>query len=245
MSLLVPHRGHPIPRPGGDRPFRRPDVGGMSESPTSGFDRDRPPSGAHEVATVMDGILGRRITETPIAVLDFETTGFSAGHDRVVEVSVVRIEPGAQPRLVLDTLVNPHRPMAATHIHGIVDRDVADAPSFEHIAGDLLRAISDCVVAAHNVYFDMAFLRYELGRLGEFRDVPHVCTRYTRPILGLAACSLDEACRIHQVEYTPTHSSRVDATAAAGLGIKYRDAFLDRRIATFHDLTSQGRRYKF
>jgi DNA polymerase-3 subunit epsilon len=197
------------------------------------------------VTTVANGIFGRRIAETPIAVLDFETTGLSAGYDRVVEVSVVRIEPGSQPRLVLDTLVNPNRPMAATHIHGITDRDVANAPSFEHIAGDLLRAISDSVVAAHNVYFDMGFLRYELGRLSEFGEIPHVCTRYTRPIIGLAACGLDEACRADQIGYTPTHSSRTDATAAARLWIKYCEAFLDRRITTFRNLTSQGKRYKF
>ena len=197
------------------------------------------------MATVTNGILGRRITETPIAVLDFETTGLSTGYDRVVEVSVVRIEPGSLPRLVLDTLVNPNRPMAATHIHGITDRDVANAPSFEHIAGDLLRAISDSVIAAHNVYFDMGFLRYELGRLSGFREIPHVCTRFTRPIIGLAACSLDEACRADQIGYTPTHSSRTDATAAAKLWMKYRDAFLERRITTFQDLTRQGKRYKF
>jgi DNA polymerase-3 subunit epsilon len=101
------------------------------------------------------------------------------------------------------------------------------------------------VIAAHNVYFDMGFLRYELGRLNAFREVPHVCTRFARPILGLAACSLDEACRADRVGYTPTHSSRTDATAAAGLWLKYRDAFLERRIITFRDLTSQGKKYKF
>ena len=197
------------------------------------------------MATVTNGILGRRITETPIAVLDFETTGLSPGYDRVVEVSVVRIEPGSQPRLALDTLINPHRRMSATDIHGITDRDVSDAPSFEHIAGDLLRAISDSVIAAHNVYFDMSFLRFELGRLSEFRELPHVCTRFTRPLIGLAACSLDDACRVDQIGYTPTHSSRTDATAAARLWMKYHDAFHERSITTFQDLTRQGRRYKF
>ncbi len=197
------------------------------------------------MAIVTNGILRRRITETPIAVIDFETTGLSPGYDRVVEVSVVRIEPGMRPRLVLDTLVNPNRPMAATYIHGITDQHVVGAPLFEHIVGDLLRAISDCVVAAHNVYFDMSFLRYELGRVSEFLDIPHVCTRYMRPIIGRASCSLDLACLVDRVGYIPTHSSRTDATAAAQLWIKYLDAFLVRRIVTFQDLTTQGKRYKF
>lgn len=193
----------------------------------------------------LSGVLHHTIEDTPIAVLDFETTGLSPGLDRVVEVSVVRVEPGSEPRLVLDTLVNPDRWVAATEIHGITDRDVADAPRFEDVAGDLLRALSGCVVAAHNVYFDLRFLRFELDRLGLFQDVPHLCTMYSRPLLGLTACKLDEACLTDQIAYTPTHSSRSDSTAAALLWMRYRDAFLDRRICTFRDLTLLGRRYKF
>jgi DNA polymerase-3 subunit epsilon len=73
------------------------------------------------------GILTRNISESPIAVFDFETTGLTPGVDRVVEISVARIDPGEEPRLVLDTLVNPMRRMGATEIHGITDADVIDA----------------------------------------------------------------------------------------------------------------------
>jgi DNA polymerase-3 subunit epsilon len=193
----------------------------------------------------LSGVLHHIIKDTPIAVLDFETTGLSPGLDRVVEVSVVRVDPGSEPRLVLDTLVNPDRWVAATEVHGITDRDVADAPRFEDVAGDLLRALSGCVVAAHNVYFDLRFLRFELDRLGLFQDVPHLCTMYMRPLLGLTACKLNEACLTDQIAYTPTHSSRSDSTAAALLWMRYRNAFIDRRIFTFRDLTLMGRRYKF
>lgn len=112
------------------------------------------------------GILERAVTDTPVAIIDLETTGLNAGIDRVVEVSVVRVEPGQAPCLVLDTLVKPDRRMAATEIHGIIDDDVAGAPRFEEVAGDVARALSDCVVGAYNVYFDMKFLEYELCRAG-------------------------------------------------------------------------------
>ena len=88
------------------------------------------------------GILERRIASTPIAILDFETTGLTPGIDRVVEASVVRIDPGGEPRLVFDTLINPNRRMSATDIHGITEEDVADVPRFEDIAADLLEAVS-------------------------------------------------------------------------------------------------------
>ena len=56
------------------------------------------------------GIHDLPVAQTPIAVFDFETTGLNPGYDRVVEVSVIRIDPGRPPRLVLDTLVNPRSP---------------------------------------------------------------------------------------------------------------------------------------
>src|SRR3990172_5398809 len=112
----------------------------------------------------MKGLMDRAIADTPVAILDFETTGLNAGVDRVVEVSVVRVDPGQQPKLLLDTLVNPQRRMGATDIHGITEEDVADAPRFEDIAGKLVKALYDSVIAAYNVYFDIGFLEYELGR---------------------------------------------------------------------------------
>lgn len=191
------------------------------------------------------GVLHHRIQDASIAVLDFETTGLSPGVDRVVEVSVVRVDPGSEPRLAFDSLVNLERRMAASEVHGLTDRDVADAPRFADLAGDLVRALSGCVVAAHNVYFDLRFLQFELDRLGRFRDVPHLCTMYMRPLLGLAACKLNEACVVDRIDYRPTHSSRSDATAAALLWMRYREWFIDRKVDTFRDLTQMGRRYKF
>ena len=191
------------------------------------------------------GILDHAIQETPIAVLDFETTGLSPGQDRVVEVSVVRIDPGSQPKVVLDTLVNPCRRMAAAEIHGLTDRDVADAPKFEDVARELIRSLSGCVLAAHNVYFDLRFLQYELSRLDLFREIPHLCTMYMRPLLGLKACGLNESCLVDQIAHVPTHSSRSDSVAAAYLWMQYCRGFDERGIGTFRDLTKRGKKYKF
>src|SRR5512134_1746588 len=106
-------------------------------------------------SSVDPGILGVAVGEVSVAVVDIETTGLHAGADRVVEMSVVRVDPGGQPVLAVNTLVNPRRPVAATEIHGITDDDVADAPTFADIAGDVAGAISDAVLMAYNVYFDM------------------------------------------------------------------------------------------
>jgi DNA polymerase III subunit epsilon len=191
------------------------------------------------------GIFGCPIADTPVAVLDFETTGLSPGIDRVVEVSVVRRDPDGHSETVLDTLVNPHRRMGATEIHGITDADVANAPGFKAIASDLAAAISGCVLAAYNVYFDMRFFAYEMSRAGFPATPPYLCLMYLRPLLGLGAkCSLGEACRLHGVPYSESHMAADDAEAAANLMDRYMDVMHSENIQCFGDLSQRGS-YKF
>ena len=192
------------------------------------------------------GILGHAIAETPIAVLDFETTGLSPGLDRVVEVSVVRVDPGGgPPRLVLDTLVNPERRMAATEVHGIRDADVRHAPRFAEIADELVRATAGCVVAAYNAYFDMKFLEFELGLAGVRELPPFFCLMYLRPMLDLGVrCSLEQACQAHGHHYLATHAAADDAMASAELYRIYAGEISRRSVQTFGDL-ARLRRYRF
>lgn len=195
--------------------------------------------------TSSSGIMDRAVNEMPIAVIDFETTGLTPGLDRVVEVSVVRMEPGKYPELAFDTLVNPVRSVAATEIHGITDEDVADAPVFEEIAGDFVRAISDCIVAAYNVYFDIKFLAYELNQAGLEGLPPHLCLMYMRPMLGLGKrCTLGDACNCHGIPHSMTHTSAGDADAAAHLMTLYLEKMKRSEISTFGDL-AQLKNYKF
>ena len=197
------------------------------------------------MAKSRSGIMGQNIHETPIAVLDFETTGLTPGFDRVVEVSVVRVDPVDGTRVVFDTLVNPRGPVGATEIHGITDRDVADAPTFDEIAGDLVRAIADCPVAAYNVYFDIKFLVAELQQAGLHADIPHFCLMYLRPMLGLGPrCTLEKACNEHGIAYAPVHAAAHDAVAAAGLMNIYLNEMKGRGVGTFGEL-AKLKKYKF
>jgi DNA polymerase-3 subunit epsilon len=202
-------------------------------------------SGIEEIPAMGDGIFGLPVFETPVAVLDFETTGLTAGMDRVVEVSVIRRDPDGRLETVLDTLVNPRRPMGATEIHGITDADVADAPVFEEVAPGVARAISGCVLAAYNVYFDMRFFSYEMQRAGISLDPPHMCLMYLRPLLGLGPrCSLGDACQAHSVPYTGSHVAWDDAEASAKLMEFYLSVMCDEGIRSFQDLAARGT-YKF
>lgn len=183
-------------------------------------------------------IRSQLIGETPFTIIDFETTGLRPGADRVVEVSVVRLDPGRRrPQLVFDTLVNPGRPMAATDIHGIRDEDVADAPRFEEVAADLAAVIAGTIVTSYNVYFDMPFLRYELANTGRAAELPHLCVMYLRPMLGLGTrCGLDDACAFHNVPRSASHMASADAVAAAEVLVHCLKAAEQRQLRTFGDL---------
>ncbi|AQT70062.1 DNA polymerase III PolC-type [Anaerohalosphaera lusitana] len=191
------------------------------------------------------GIKELSIYETPIAVIDFETTGLTPGVDRVVEVSVYRMEPGKKPVLAFDTLVNPQRPMSATEIHGITEDDVANAPVFSDIAGGLVDSLSGCVVSAYNVYFDIKFLAYELNQLGIPQTPPHFCLMYMRPMLGLGKrCNLEKACEYHNVDYKAVHIASSDAEASASLMERYLEEMTKQKVRTFGDL-ARLKKYKF
>lgn len=191
------------------------------------------------------GIWNLPFSETPISVIDVETTGLTPGHDRVVEISVVRVDPGEKPRLVFDSLVNPHRPMAATEIHGITDEDVLDAPTFSDIGGDLIRSLDGSVVSAFNVYFDIKFLRFELGQINLHEVPPHFCLMYMRPMLGIGKrCRLEEACRDANINLSAAHTAGSDALASAELITHYSNVMSERGIQTFSDL-GKLKKYKF
>lgn len=194
---------------------------------------------------MVSAIYDRPIRETPIAVIDLETTGLAAGNDRVVEVSVVRIDPDQEPKLVFDTLINPQRHVSATEIHGITDAEVANAPVFREIAGELLAQLNGCVIAAYNAYFDMKFLDFEMQNAGVNHAPPYFCLMYMRPLLNLGSrCRLEEACRLHNVDYPVAHIAADDALAAGSLFQTYLQEMQRLDIRTFGDLTKL-RNYKF
>jgi DNA polymerase III epsilon subunit-like protein len=194
-------------------------------------------------------ILESPIDTTPVAVIDFETTGLSpkAGA-RVVEVSIVRVEPDRGAQLVLDTLVNPEGPVLCSGIHGITDADVAAAPRFADLVGPIAHALRGAVVMSFNASFDMGFLADEANRTrGDrvpFWLPPHACLMYLRPALGIGArCGLHVALNEEQLPI-PDHRAAHDALASAALWEVYRERAKSVGVRTFAEIRAR-KRYKF
>ena len=104
----------------------------------------------------------------PLIFFDLETTGVNVTHDRIVEISVVKVNPDNS--IVERTRrINPgcHIPEEATAIHHSSDADVADCPTFRQIAHSLQEFMSGCDIAGFNSNrFDVPMLAEEFYRAG-------------------------------------------------------------------------------
>jgi DNA polymerase-3 subunit epsilon len=158
------------------------------------------------------------LRETSFAV-DVETTGFSPlNGDRIVEIAVVRLTADATEEYV--TLVNPMRDVGPIHVHGLTGDDVATAPMFGEIVGDLLDFMRGSVMVSHNIRFERDFLSTEFGAAGVFLPaIPGLCTlqlayRYEKTIANhrLATC-----CAAAGVPFHASHTALGDARAEAEL----------------------------
>ena len=106
--------------------------------------------------------------ERPLAFIDVETTGTNPYTDRVVELSILRIQPDGSEEYKSHR-VNPEMPIPAeaTAVHGITDADVAGEPTFRQYAKGVCEFLNGCDISGFNVItFDLPFLEVELERSG-------------------------------------------------------------------------------
>lgn len=103
----------------------------------------------------------------PLAFLDLETTGINVSSDRIVEISVLKINPNGSEEWLISR-INPEMPIPpkSTAIHGITDEDVADAPKFREIAKNLAAFLEGTDLAGFNaIKFDIPVLAEEFLRV--------------------------------------------------------------------------------
>jgi DNA polymerase III epsilon subunit-like protein len=73
------------------------------------------------------------------AALDVETTGlFPLVGDRIIELAIVRFGSNGVAADEFPTLVDPQCDVDNSHVHGLLASDLAGAPTFHEIVGDVL-----------------------------------------------------------------------------------------------------------
>lgn len=111
--------------------------------------------------------------QRPIIFFDLETTGTNITHDRIVEISIIKVFPSGE-ELERTRRVNPEMPIPAeaTAVHHITDADVANEPTFRQIAKSLADIFVDCDIAGFNSNrFDIPLLLEEFHRAGIVWDL--------------------------------------------------------------------------
>ena len=156
--------------------------------------------------------------DTPIIVLDFETTGLNTARDRIIEIGAVKLSHGQ----VMDTfemLVDPGvlLPARITEITHITDQMLRGQPQAAEALPKLLKFMDGCPIAAHNAKFDCAILESELKRLGMEYRVPQIDTLTLSRMLypELKTHRLGSVCKRLGVSLKDAHRAVHDAMATA------------------------------
>ena len=104
----------------------------------------------------------------PLIFIDLETTGLIIGVDRIVEISLLKVNIDNSTQI--KTLkINPEMPIPdkVSKIHGIYEKDIVDAPTFKQAAAELVQFIDNGDFAGYNSNkFDIPLLVEELMRVG-------------------------------------------------------------------------------
>lgn len=162
--------------------------------------------------------------------IDIETTGLDSDA-HIIEVSAIRFE-NFTPKEIFTTLVCPKIkiPFSATHINGITDEMVKDAPSIELVIPLLHEFIGQSNLVGHNLPFDLKFLiRDGLSLLRKQRlyDTLQISRRHLKqysepryshndnfddiPIFDVVNYKLPTICEYYKIPYFKAHRSTADA----------------------------------
>ncbi|REH89125.1 ATP-dependent helicase, partial [Staphylococcus felis] len=102
---------------------------------------------------------------TRFAVVDLETTGNHLGYDEIIQIGITFVEN--------NKVVDTYHSMIKTHLEiptfiqaltSIESDMLSEAPYFSEVAKDIYNQIKDCVFVAHNVNFDLVFLKKALKK---------------------------------------------------------------------------------
>lgn len=167
------------------------------------------------------------------AVIDVETTGLRPSRHHILQLAVVTVDVHGHELDHWSTYVKPpHWPLArlgARRIHGITRPLVRHAPAARGVLAELAERVDGAVLTAHNMAFDLGFIRRGAERYGvAFPEAPLLCTLTVSRSLDperLLSHRLTDVCRRYAVSLDRPHDALADAQAtSAALPYLLKDA---------------------
>jgi len=140
------------------------------------------------------------IGDKPLAFLDTETTGLDPQTHEIIEIAIIT-EYRSGRVYEWHTKIKPaHIERAhpkALEVNGYSEEAWADAPTFDQVAVEIGRRLSDVVVVGHNVPFDLDMVNVGLKRAGvtariSYHKIDTVTLAYEHLVpCGLQSVSFD------------------------------------------------------
>lgn len=175
-------------------------------------------------------------------VFDIETTGFSNLNEKIIEIGAVKIKDG---KIVdeFSTFINPERniPIKITELTGITNDMVCKSPIINDVIGDFYKFCEDSIMVAHNIDFDMSFIRRNGKSFGfEFSnsllDTIDLC-KFLFP--ELKRYKLNVVAKHLGVSLENHHRAVDDAKATAMILIKCFEKLKSKNIITLKHLNDE------
>ncbi|UXR85787.1 helicase C-terminal domain-containing protein [Staphylococcus felis] len=186
---------------------------------------------------------------TRFAVVDLETTGNHLGYDEIIQIGITFVEN--------NKVVDTYHSMIKTHLEiptfiqaltSIESDMLSEAPYFSEVAKDIYNQIKDCVFVAHNVNFDLIFLKKALKKHNINFHPKKVLD--TLEIFQIAfptekSYQLSELATSLNIPLTQAHRADEDAHTTALLLIKAFDFFKTLPINTKKQLYYLSKHLKY
>ncbi len=166
-------------------------------------------------------LLSKSLKEATFSVVDLETTGSVIGVDEIIEIGLIQVRGGKVVKR-FESLVWTDRaiPPWVARLTGISNENLEGAPTFSDLAENLVGLLDGNVFVAHDIRFDLPFLRWEFARRGIGRPaVTGLCTlQLSRQFWpDLVSRSLPDLAAHFGIDHGNPHRAGADAAATAGV----------------------------
>ena len=165
------------------------------------------------------------LTDLRFAVVDIETTGLEPSEHQILQIALVLCDSAGTVLGTWSTYVKPPRwpfgRLGPRNVHGITWWALRGAPDTRTALASLAERLAGRVFTAHNVDFDLTFLKLHAERTGVALPIESVvCTLTLSRSLdrsGSRSHRLVDLCEHYGVTLERAHDALEDARATAGI----------------------------
>jgi len=175
-------------------------------------------------------------------IFDIETTGLSPLNNKITEIGAVKIKNSA----IVETfskLINPvdSIPVKIVELTEITDEMVKNSPKIEEVLPEFISFIGNAPLVAHNVEFDIGFIRENARKLDLTTENMLLDTIKLAKVLipDLKRHKLNTVAKKLGIKIGNHHRALDDATATAKIFIRFIEMMKEKDIYNVYDINDK------